>query len=112
MVSDIDKPIFIEDFGSVSLQYKEIPEEIADDDQNTKSKFEWMYMKEHESLMSRRKDVHITKAQADSLLKILNNHPEQEKLICRMYKVSTSTYQRLKKSKQQNAGNCKSIESL
>ena len=43
------------------------------------------------------------------LAKILNKHPEKEKLNCRMYKVSTSTYQRLKK---QNAGICKSKESL
>ena len=61
-------------------------------------------MREHESLMSRRKGTNITKAQTDFLQKILNKHPEQEKLIFLMCKVSTSTYQRLKKSKQQNVG--------
>ena len=72
LISDIDKSTFIDDFGSVPLQYKEIHEEVADDDQNSKSKFEWMNMREHESLMNRRKGPHIAKAQADFLLKILN----------------------------------------
>ena len=112
LISDIDKLTFIEDFWSVPLRYNNIPEEVADDDQNTKSKFEWMNMREHESLMSRRKGTNITKAQTDFLQKILNRHPEQEKLICLMYKVSIFTYQRLKKRKQQNAGNCKSKESI
>ena len=71
-----------------------------------------MNMREHESLMSRRKSAHITKSQANFLLKILNKHPEPEKLACRMYKVSTSTSQILKKSKQQNAWNFKSKESF
>ena len=34
LISDIDKSIFIEDFGLVSLQYEEILDEVADDNQN------------------------------------------------------------------------------
>ena len=49
MISDIDKSIFIEDFRLVSLQYGEVLDEVADDDQNSKSKFEWMNIREHES---------------------------------------------------------------
>ena len=55
MISDIDKSIFIEDFGLVSLQYGEVLDEVTDDDQKSKSKFEWMNIREHESWMSRKK---------------------------------------------------------
>ena len=61
LISDINKSTFIVDFGSVQLQYNEILDEVADDDQNTKSKFEWMNMLEHESLMSRRKGCSYNK---------------------------------------------------
>ena len=46
LISDIYKSIFIEDFGSVSLQYEEILDEVANDKQNTKSKFKWINMRE------------------------------------------------------------------
>ena len=55
LISDIDKSNFIENFRSVSLRHEEILNEVADNDQNTKSKFEWMNMREHKSLMRKGK---------------------------------------------------------